>query len=434
MRSVLSAILAGLLPAAGCTPAARDDTFDRFVGVSGGSFVLRAHPADSCSPDHAAGGTILYPWGFNYDRTVIDGRDLLLEEALRDHPDVVRQDLAAMARLGGNVARVFLPAAGILAGPDEVDPQGIALLERLLEAAHRARIRLILVGLAMLDPQQLPAWLRDADDPAMRRAAATFWRTVASHCRDHPVVFAYDLQNEPAIPWDDTDEWVVGCFDMPAGRRFCYVHRPLRRPSLLWTRHIQQTCPDAAALAARWPDFPRPGESWEAVAVPKFDRADPRFGEYFAFHAGLLSAWADDLASVIRAADPNHLVTVGALHPAAVADAVDFHCFHLYPEIPPGDGDFLAHNRRQWQRQLQTVPEGKPVMIEEFYPMWTPAGIALPDLLATLLEAAWPRATGFVSFYWGAPERLTWTDRRARGLYEAWLQVWQREGIRRQSP
>ncbi len=435
MRSALPAIITGLLSVAvACTPDAPDDRFDRFVGVACERFVLRARPADAPRGEDAAGGTVLHPWGFNYDRTVIAGRDLLLEEALRDHPGVVREDLAAMVRLNGNLARVFLSTGAILSGPDEVNPRGIDLLERLLEAARDARIRLILVGLAMLDPAQIPPWLRDADDDTMRRAARTFWHAVASHCRNEPVVFAYDLQNEPAIPWTDTEEWVTGCFDMPAGRRFCYVHRPLLRPGLLWTRHVHQTCPDATALAARWPDFPRPGESWEAVAIPAFDRGDPRFNEYFAFHAGLLSSWAEELAAVVRTVDPNHLVTIGALHPAAVAEAVDFHCFHLYPETPGAGGDFLAHNRDRWRQQLQTVSDGKPVMIEEFYPMWTPPDeIDLSDLLEALLEAAQPRATGFLSFYWGPPGRQTWTRPQARRLYESWLQLWQREGLRRRT-
>lgn len=370
------------------------------------------------------------PWGFNYDRTVIDGRDVLLEDILRERPEQVGRDLAAMRAMGGNVARVFVATADILAAPEQVNPEGLGRLDLLLKAARSSDMRLILVGLANLRPAAAPAWLQKADDDTVRRAEITFWRAVARHCRGEPAIFAYDLQNEPAVPWNNIEPWVIGCFDMSGGQRFCYVHYLCRQMSLQWTRHIHKRFASEETLRRRWPDYPRPGESWAAIAIPSREAKDPRYGDYLALHAALMATWSDRLAGVIRAEDPGHLVTVGALNPPAFGRAVDFHCFHLYPEAVPADQDFLAANRRKWRQRMAEVADGKPIVIEEFYPMVVSKGLELQRVLDAMLEATRPRASGWVSFYWGPAAELNWPLPTMRAMYEEWLGVWSETGRR----
>lgn len=422
-RSRLRVLLgAALIVASGCShfQKAASPLSDATVVASGSRFALKVPGAAADAPMPA-----FIPWGFNYDRTVLDGRDVLLEDVLRERPAKIDEDFAAMRRLNGNVVRVFLATGYFLNGPDEINPEAFAGLDLLLKTARRHELRLILVGLANIRPAAAPAWMREADDQTMERAETLFWQSVARHCRRNPAVFAYDLQNEPVIHWSDSDEWTRGCFDMSGGQKFCYCHFHYRRISRRWTEEIHRRFPDEAALRAHWPDYPSPGESWSSIAIPPFDRKDdPRFGEYFAFQLPLLRNWAARLAGVIRAEDPEHLVTVGALHPPAVAAAVDFHCFHLYPDPVPAGEDYLQVNARRWSERLAAMTDGKPIILEEFYPLWLPAGVAPRDLLRTMLEATSPRAAGWVSFYWGEPETLNWPMPELAGFYEGWLRLW----------
>lgn len=291
------------------------------------------------------------PWGFNYDRTVIDGRDMLLEDALRERPEVVAEDFAAMRRLGGNCVRIFIATGEILTGPDQVDPAGLQRLDRVLDMAREADIKVILVGLATLRPASIPAWMQAADDEQLEAAEVLFWRTVAQACRGRPEVFTYDLQNEPVVHWSDSRDLIVGCFDMPDKQRFCYVHQHYRQIGAKWTRHVQAKFGTEQALKAHWSDYPRAGESWDRIAGAAFDGKDPRFAEYAAWHTGVFAAWAGRLAATIREVDDTHLVTIGALDPAPLAGAVDFYCYHLYP--PP-----LPRAKITWPRAGPTGANG----------------------------------------------------------------------------
>lgn len=419
LRSAL-AILGLLALHAGCAASDRQRVQDK---ASSRAFVIAQEQGFALK--HEDGPPEAFtPWGFNYDRSVIEGRDVLLEDILRERPEKIARDFEAMRHMGGNVVRVFLATGEFLNGPQEVNRKALQRLDIVLEAARANSLRLILTGLANIQPEAAPAWMQEADDEMMEQAEMLFWRTIARHCRNEPAVFAYDLQNEPAVPWKDADQWVIGCFDMPSGPRFCYVHYRCRQMQRQWTQHIQQRFQTEDALRRHWQDYPRAGESWSAIAIPEADASDPRYGEYVAFHGVVLREWANRLADILRAEDPNHLVTVGALNPNAVADAVDFHCVHLYPEPVEEQEDFLKVNREKWRARVAPLPADKPLLVQECYPMWAPEEIPLEDILQALLEATGGRAAGWVSFYWGAPEEQSWTWPAARGQYERWLAAW----------
>lgn len=411
----LLALLSGCAATLGDQRLGDEEPAQAFVIAVDRGFALKG---EDCPPE------AFIPWGFNYDRSVIDGRDVLLEDVLRERPEKIARDFAAMRRMGGNVVRVFLATGEFLQGPDRVNGEALERLDIVLRAARDSGLRLILTGLANIRPQSAPAWMQEADDETMERAEILFWKTIARRCRFEPAVFAYDLQNEPAVPWNDTGEWICGCFDMPSGPKFCYVHYRCRQLGLQWTRYTRRRYGTEDALRRHWPDYPRAGESWSSIAIPEQDAKDPRYGEYIAFHGALLADWAKRLANVVRAEDPNHLVTVGALGPNVVAEAVDFHCVHLYPEPVAETQDFLKVNREKWRKRMARLPADKPLLVEEFYPMWAPEGVALEDILQALLEATGERAAGWVSFYWGAPEEQSWSLPDAHRQYASWLAAW----------
>lgn len=364
------------------------------------------------------------PWGFNYDRTVIDGRDVLLEDAMRERPQVVNDDFAAMRRLGGNTVRIFIATSEILEGPAQINPDGLDRLDRVLTLAGNNQLKVILVGLATIRPTSIPGWMQVATDEEMEAAEVLFWRTVARACRGRGEIFTYDLQNEPVVHWTNSDSWIVGCFSMSQGQQFCYVHQHYRQIEQKWTRHVQDMHGTPEALAAHWPDFPRPDESWDRIAPAAFDGKDPRFKEYAAWNKSVFADWARRLAETIRDEDDTHLITVGALDPVPLAEAVDFYCYHLYPlPAQPGE-DYLAKSQADWDTRLRRIPRDKPLIIEEFYPLWKPEGVDPAEVLSAMLDATRERSAGWVSFYWGSPERLNWPEPGHREMYEAWLAAW----------
>jgi hypothetical protein len=290
--------------------------------------------------------------------------------------------------------------------------------------ARNNNLRVILVGLATIRPSTIPAWLQKADDDMIEAAEVLFWRTVARACRGRPEIFAYDLQNEPVVHWSNKDSLVVGCFDMSDGQQFCYVHQHYRRIETKWTRHVQSTYGSEDVLKEHWADYPREGETWDHIAVPAFDGKDPRYKEYAAWNRGVFAAWARRLASAIREEDDTHLITVGALNPTPLAEPVDFYCYHLYPQAAGPDEDYLAKSREDWEKRLSGIPRDKPLIIEEFYPMWKPETVSATDVIDAMLETTSSRCAGWISFYWGAPDRLNWQDSSHRRLYEEWLKAW----------
>ncbi|NLE59080.1 MAG: cellulase family glycosylhydrolase [Planctomycetes bacterium] len=379
------------------------------------------------SPDgkgFVSGDTPFLVWGFNYDRSVISGRDVLLEDVLREQPAKLDRDFATMRQMGGNTVRIFCQMGEYFEGPDRINSGAFDRLSMALDAADRADLKVLLVGLCHIRKSAIPAWLIDADDEMVERHEELFWRTAAGRFRDHPAILAYDLQNEPAVHSSDSRDLVVGCFSMRGGEQFCYVHKHGRQASRRWAEWVHKRYSSEEALQAAWKDYPRPGESWSSPALPKASRQDPRFGNLLACHRDLLQGWARRMRSAIRENDSNHLVTVGALDPAVFADIVDFHCAHLYPK----QDLTLEANEQAWRDHLSRVPPGKPIVVEEFYPLAYPRradgqAATLAELIAALRRAAGPHGAGFVSFYWGPPEEVV-DNAIGQALYQNWLDAW----------
>jgi len=410
------------------------------VDAAGQCMPTRADRTDSLSPVGVCnrrfvtigkrGRRAFVPRGFNYDWTMLDGRAARLEDLLERRTDKIDADFRAMRRLGANTVRVFLPTGTFLKSPTRANAKALRRLDVLFRAAERNRLRLIVTGLALIRSADAPIWMQRASDETIERAEITFWSAVARRCHSERSIFAYDLQNEPAVHWTDSKLLVDGPLRAPTGETFHYVHRHYRRIRRLWTRYVHRHFRRERALSAHWSDYPRKGERWAAIACPKQSKRDPRYRDYIWFHRELLSRWALRLTTAIRKADPNHLITVGAFDPEVMAEAVDFYSVHLYPKRIPRQR-FVAANRAAWRKQVEALPADKPILVEEFFPLNAPRGLATRTVLNALFSATRRRAAGWLTSYLGPPEALRLarplSDRRHQQgveVYAATLEHW----------
>ena len=136
--------------------------------------------------------------------------------------------------------------------------------------------------------------------------------------------------------------------------------------------------------------------------------------------AGLLSLPAPSANTIRR-----HLITVGLLPnslegselpsgfvPQAIAGHLDFICVHLYPKTGKLKEDL---------KLLQGFVVGKPVVIEEIYPLTC----TVPEL-RQFIEASRKHAAGWVGFYWGqTPAELSKPGSIAEAITATWLKSFQ---------
>lgn len=305
----------------------------------------------------APSGDPFVPWGVNYSTS-----KRLIEDFWDDEWATVEQDFAEMKRLGANVVRVHLQFPKFMDAPDRPNAHALEQLGRLLKLAERMGLHLDLTGLACFRKEDVPGWYDALAEKDRWAAQARFWEAVAGVGAGSPAVFCYDLMNEPLAPpgWrkpGDGVEWLAGKLGP-----FYF----LQRISL-----------DAA------------GRDRTDVAV----------------------AWVRAMKAAIRRKDKEHLITVGMLPstpqwghfsgfvPAKVGPELDFVSVHIYPESKKQD-EALATLKG-------FVVEGKPLVIEETFPLACSAAELRQFLLATR-----GTAHGWIGHYEGVtPEELEETRR-----------------------
>jgi hypothetical protein len=301
------------------------------------------------------------PWGFNYDRTIYEGRDLVLEEVPIEKID---RDFRAARRLGANSLRLFLQLSKFMPRYMEMDRSTLEFLDQVIECARKYDLKLDLTGLSHIIG--IPEWFRGRPAQEIAQAEQHFWQAIAQRYAEEPAIFAYNLQNEPVVRAADDDLKVLGCFVMSEKRPFCYVNP-----------HRLDPAAGREETARRWT-------------------------------AGTIRA--------IRAHDPNHLITIGMLSTAApmmgfpnpafnlrtVGPLLDYVSMHFYPNRPAAD--VLRANRDRLEMVLRYAGQfGKPVVMEEWYPMY-PFGAKLPDgdWFPRVMDASRGNAAGWFTFYFSA--------------------------------
>jgi hypothetical protein len=316
-------------------------------------------------------GRAFVPWGFNYDH---DETGRLLEDYWTNEWPKVEEDFAEMKALGANVVRIHLQVGRFLRGPGEPNEAALDRLGRLLEVAERLHLYLDVTGLACYHKKNVPPWYDGLSEKDRWDVQARFWEAVAGRCAGSPVVFCYDLMNEPILPGGNPEtEWLTG----ELGGKF----------------FVQRITLDLA------------GRTRQQVA----------------------KAWVDRLAGAIHQRDRRHLVTVGVIpwvlvfpqaqplfYSKEAAESLDFASVHFYPEKGKIDQALTA---------LAAYDVGKPLVIEEMFPLRCG-----PDELENFIDRSRSIAAGWIGFYWG---KTLEECRRSKELPDAltagWLELFQRK-------
>ena len=307
------------------------------------------------------------PWGFNYDH---DRTGRLLETYWQEEWDTVAQDFEEMKMLGANTARIHLQVSRFMKSAREPNQESLQQLARLLRMAERTGLYLDVTGLGCYDKQDVPSWYNDLNETQRWDVQARFWEAVAGTCSNSPAVFCYDLMNEPLLSEDKkTRDWTPGAF----GDRY----------------YMQRLTLDFA------------GRSEKQIA----------------------KAWVDKLVTAVRKQDPWHLITIGEIpwaltFPGAkplfqsqdVGRNLDFVSLHFYPR---------TGQLEQALKALRVYDVGKPIIIEEMFPM----SCSVEDL-DQFIDRSKPMAAGWISFYWGKTiaEYKQKTDSIPEAMMLGWLE------------
>jgi endo-1,4-beta-mannosidase len=276
----------------------------------------------------------------------------------------VRQHFRIMSELGANCARVFLTAGSFQPTAEHVEEAALKKLDKLVEIAGENGIRLLLTGPDHWEG--VPSYWR-ADRFAGEvglRALEHFWEVVGSRYKGEPAIFAWDLLNEPHLPW----------FIEPWRER--------------WNAWLQQTYGSRGELKAAWGDELAESDSWGDVTVPdnQPDLGNPRLRDWQRFREHLADEWVRRQVEALRRADPTHLITVGyiqwsyplvrpgppgryaAFNPRRQTRWLDFVTIHFYPTMgsPFGSDENWQKNLAYLQAVLAYCHTGKPVVLGEY--------------------------------------------------------------------
>jgi len=319
----------------------------------------------------ATSGQAFHPWGFNYDH---EGDGKLLEDYWDAEWPVVESAFQEMRSLGANVVRIHLQFGQFMQSPTEPRPSSLEQLARLVALAEATGLYLDVTGLGCYHKADVPPWYDLLSEQERWRAQAVFWEQVAKTCAHSPAIFCYDLMNEPVVAGGDKpqENWLGPGF---GGKHFVqYITR---------------------------------------------DRAGRERPE-------IARQWIHTLVTAIRKHDPQHLITVGLVPwsldkpgltsgfvPEAIATELDFIAVHLYPE------------QEKLEEALETLKGfaavGKPVVIEEFFPLKCNA-----EELGRFIEQSRPRATGWIGFYWGkTPAELRPAKTLPEAITLSWLELFE---------
>jgi len=305
------------------------------------------------------------PFGVNYFRP---GTGWAPQVWKQFDPEAVRRDFRTMQEMGVNCVRVFLTLGSFYPEAGRLAPEALATFDRFLAIAETHHIYVHPTGPDHWEG--LPAWSRG--DRVAREsylvALETFWRLFAARYRGRHVLFAYDLLNEPHVPWRS---------------------EAVRRK---WADWLAERYASAEAATKAWGLAEGSGEGGALSDVPIPDPTHPasrrRLLDYQHFRESLADDWTRRQAEAIRSADPDALVTVGFIQwsvpvllprvdlysgfrPSRQARFLDFLSVHFYPLAR---GAYAYEGEAAEQRNLayleavvrEVARPGKPVVLGEF--------------------------------------------------------------------
>lgn len=326
------------------------------------------------SPDHkgfmlAKTHQTFHPWGMNYGHY-----GMLTEDSQSAMWDTLATDFQKMKDMGINDVRVHVQFDELMITAYRPNEHALAGYKRLLALAQKTGLYLDITGLACYRPAKRLLWYDSLDESDRWKAQARFWGEVAKATAENPAVFCYDLINEPTIPTN-----------------------PLKK-----VQEVTLT------------------EAWYSGALGGYDfcqyiTLDPKERSIDAIR----HQWIRQLTTAIRQYDSKTLITVGLLpwtnafgSVDSVASDLDFISVHIYPEKNrPNDA----------MKQLEQCNVGKPVVIEETYPL--SSGI---DQWLSFMHESRSVATGWVGHYLFSYSLKELNNLKNKTIGEALYQDWLR--------
>jgi hypothetical protein len=138
--------------------------------------------------------------------------------------------------------------------------------------------------------------------------------------------------------------------------------------------------------------------------------------------------WLQHLVAAIRKHDHRHLITVGLVPwsldrpgltsgfiPEKIVGGLDFLAVHIYPEKGKG---------AEALKTLEGFVLGKPVVVEELFPLKCPA-----EELGEFIDRSQSIASGWIGFYWGrTPEEYRRSKTIPDAIALSWLELFQEKG------
>ena len=276
----------------------------------------------------------------------------------------VREHFQIMQGLGVNCARVFLAAATFQPAADTIDQQQLKKLDTLIKIARESDIRLMLTGPDHWEGS-VAYWKPDrfAGENSLQ-ALEHFWQVIGERYKGEPAIFAWDLLNEPHLPWS-VEQW-----------------HPL------WNGWLKETYKTWDNLKIAWGTELADANQWDEVTAPAdvADANSPKLRDWQLFREELADRWVRRQVEALRKADPTHLITVGyiqwsyplvrhgnpgryaAFNPHRQAGLLDFITIHFYPTLgdPFGSEENWTKNIGYLQAVLAYCHAGKPVVLGEY--------------------------------------------------------------------
>jgi sugar phosphate isomerase/epimerase len=328
------------------------------------AFAADRLPKVRVAPDKSgfvtADGKPFVPFGVNYFRPGTGWAPQLWKKF---DAEATKRDFQIMRELGVNCVRVFLSYGSFMTRPDAIDAEGLAKFDKFLEMADEAGIYVHPTGPDHWEGA--PGWAtRDRMSDEHMQALEKFWTQLAARYRDRSVLFAYDLLNEPSVPW---------------------TSESLQKR---WNSWLQSEYKSPEALAEAW-NVPKDQIHWgnEAAPDPSNLRASRKLLDYQRVRESLADEWTRRQTQAIKQSDPDSLVTVGciqwavpvilpglqhyaAFRPERQAPLLDFMEIHFYP-LANGFFEYTPEGEAQNLAYLQSVVRevaacGKPVVLAEF--------------------------------------------------------------------
>ena len=307
-------------------------------------------------------GKPFVPFGVNYFRANTGWAPQLWKKW---DPDSVRSDFRMMHGMGINCVRVFLSFGSFYNAPLILDVSGLKKFDEFLSIAEENGIYVHPTGPDHWEG--LPEWAQEdriASEKVLNSLEA-FWKLFAGRYRNRNVIFAYDLLNEPEVPWET-----------PAMKT-------------KWPLWLAKEYGSVGRLAEQWKLTPAPA-SFESIGIPqnKAARNDPHLLAFQHFRESLADEWTRRQVAAIKSVAPKRLVSLGliqwsvpavlahplhysAFRPSHQAPFLDFMEFHFYPfETRPYQYENETEEKRNLAYLAMTAQEvarpGKPVVLAEF--------------------------------------------------------------------